>query len=171
VRAADAIYENTQRMYKEQGVTHVVAFRGMVGTQTPTSQGQFLTQTDTGNALSSWSTLPSIAQVFAAEQGASIGAAVIPVNQIFATPLTGVGALEEYEIVRIGKPLPQVWSSDTSVWDGFRTNSAGDLTVQDASGSWIPAEVGVRRLVERTKGRTFLYAEPISELIGVMDDE
>jgi uncharacterized protein YjbI with pentapeptide repeats len=54
--------------------------------------------------LSSWSALPAVAAEFASESG-TVWAAEVPIKNIVATPATGFGCYDEWEVTVIGKPI------------------------------------------------------------------
>jgi len=100
-----AQYDETQALFKEKGIKEVTLYRGMVRTGTtdnvfdampdPTDL-QFITR-----PLSSWSGDKNTAITFGGVKG-FVSKAVMPVEKIFSTPMTGTGCYNEQEFVTLG---------------------------------------------------------------------
>jgi len=104
------MYEETQRSFREAGIKTVSAFRGIMldkAKHAKIAAGGL--QKIKGNAIESWSFAPGIANSFAARSPFSmVIGAEIPVERILATPLTGFGCSEEFELVVLGREEPDV---------------------------------------------------------------
>lgn len=91
------MYENTQKYFKDKGITEVVMYRGVslpIGKRPNLGEAARVR----GNALESWSGDPKVARNF----GHAVFAMKIPVERILSTPMTGFGCLNEYEYVILG---------------------------------------------------------------------
>ena len=109
--ALKTMYDHTQAWFKRKGITHVRLFRGVVlagmDRVVPMSDVTF-----DDSVLSSWSTQWSVANRFLLmdetdneHSGVMLGA-VVPVERIIGTPLTGIGCASEYEFVVLGANQP-----------------------------------------------------------------
>ncbi len=118
-----AMYDDTQKMFKEQGVKSITLYRGQtvappgIPTEdTPDGWKPLEVQTAPGvvdksvyshadavqlRPMSSWSSDFLTAQGFANDYGVVMSAQV-PVSQILSTPRTGFGCLDEREFVVLG---------------------------------------------------------------------
>lgn len=109
-RAVTAMYENTQQRLADLGITEVRAYRGF------TTEGEVYDDlvratktTFATSPLSSWSLDYAIAREFSESYDNDAGLvieAVIPAKRIYALPSTGVGCLNEYEVVALGGTDP-----------------------------------------------------------------
>jgi hypothetical protein len=117
-----AQYEQTQKRFKEAGITEVVLYRGIDdGALGRTLSDNELTKVDVqSRPLSSWSTSDGHAYWFATggydpeatgtdafdpeddHKGAVLLRRVVPVEQILSSSFTGVGSYDEREMVVIG---------------------------------------------------------------------
>jgi hypothetical protein len=98
-------YNNTQKFFSDHNLTEVVAFRGRKD-KTGSRESAKLTM----RPLSSWSYKKSVAVQFAngSEERSWKGTlftATIPVANILSLPTTGMGCLNEQELVLIGRPV------------------------------------------------------------------
>lgn len=101
-RAVTAMYEQTQERLRDLGVTEMRLYRGSV------QEGDFSAGKVTSirtNPLSSWTMDYAVARDFA--EGGLYGQgviveAIVPAERIYALPSTGVGCLQEYEVVVVG---------------------------------------------------------------------
>lgn len=91
-----AMYDHTQKHFKEKGITSVVLRRGTAGVLQNTSHGEKVKLNS--NALESWTLHERITSVF----GKDVLKAEVPVSRIVGTARTGFGCLNEYEYVVIG---------------------------------------------------------------------
>ena len=100
---AQAQYDATQKYFRDRGITEVQVYRGVYGVQgserPSDTKGQVMVKT---RPISSWSTSQDIAEEFAEGKDAVLYTAVFPIENIFATPFTGVGCLSEEEFVMLG---------------------------------------------------------------------
>ena len=117
-----AQYEQTQKRFKEAGITEVVLYRGIDDVALgKTLSDDKLTEVDVqSRPLSSWSTSDGTAYWFATggsdseasgedvfdpesdHRGAVLLRRVVPVDQILSSSFTGVGSYDEQEMVIIG---------------------------------------------------------------------
>ena len=91
------MYDNTQRFFKNQGITEVVMYRGV---RLPVGKRPKLGNVVRvkGNAMESWSGDPDTSKNF----GTVMLAMKIPVERILSIPMSGFGCLHEYEYVILG---------------------------------------------------------------------
>jgi hypothetical protein len=109
---AQSFYEETQKDFKARGVTVVSAARGLDINDRPKwmkeeegKKGFGQQEIDgTMNPISSWSTDISEAGSFARGPIAIIARWDIPAEKVFCTTFTGLGCLNEYELVSFGTP-------------------------------------------------------------------
>jgi len=111
-----AQYENTQRMFAEHGITRVPLYRGFQFNNSTAQAGSTppprppwairgTVQDLTLRPLSSFSSTPGIARRFAGVQynkNSVVIAGIVPVSQILSTSVTGLGCLNEKEVVVLG---------------------------------------------------------------------
>lgn len=93
-----SVYQDTQALFKEKGYgpdQTIILYRGI---QTPQNVPAGSIVEYVGNSLESWSFSPGVAGAF----GNLVLAIEIPVSSIFSTPVTGLGCLDEKEVVIIG---------------------------------------------------------------------
>ena len=109
VAAAETIYDNTQQFFKDRGITEVTVYRGVGGLpgdiyqQLLDSDGVLDNADIVSFPISSWTTDQSTAWDFAQNSSDSgVLRQTIPVSQVFATPLHGLGAFGEQELVVLG---------------------------------------------------------------------
>jgi len=109
------MYDRTQWELNKAGIEYVDVYRGIevmeyrdenLARVTAQAQPAFTT-TQTGNPMSSWSTDKEIAQEFGGR--GYIGMMRVPRRDIISTSFTGVGVLNEYEVVTLGRPQLQFW--------------------------------------------------------------
>ncbi len=94
----DSIYEETQRRFREAGITHVTLYRGVhLDRAWEYSIGEEVTIT--GNTLESWTLEPWVTNIF----GSVAVKENVPVEQILSTARTGWGSLSEWEFILIGQ--------------------------------------------------------------------
>jgi hypothetical protein len=99
-----AQYDETQEMFKEQGIKAVTLYRGQ--NEEPSYDKQLPNKDDYTSSfqglhmrpISSWTSNPNTTDTF----GNYSLAATVPVNQILSTPRTGFGCLNEQEFVVLG---------------------------------------------------------------------
>jgi hypothetical protein len=153
-------YEQTQQFLRDvhgEDVTHIRLYRGRnwQGSLREDSQGRLVPATivDT-NPLSSWSSDVTTALQFAgwsSARGTAEGrhAAVeslVPIERIFSTPATGVGALGEREHTVLGGRLPVdavmdvVYTTFGTGGGPFANRTQSDVFVTLPSGQVIPLE-------------------------------
>ena len=129
-------YEATQAMFDQHGITSVDLYRG--ATDTTGLQEQHGQRVDIQTRpLSSWSTNFETAAEFAEAGPYSLGGpgsmvlmARIPTSQILSTPYTGIGCLNEREMVVIGGELQGVGilqSQEISAYRQEGANASGDF--------------------------------------------
>lgn len=112
-----SMHAETQKQFKESGVESVVLYRGV--TSTVPDSGTFNLKS---NALESWTFSPVVASNF----GTHVIKARVPANRVLSTARTGLGVLNELEVVIIGnKPgdVAQVVDSSTTQQSGRRYDS------------------------------------------------
>ncbi|MFA6875732.1 MAG: NUDIX hydrolase [Parabacteroides sp.] len=97
-----AQYDNTQKYFKEKGITEIEVYRGMQNIENDIGKKKTTLRLQ---PMSSFSTSFDTANMFAnAGDGfGTISKAVIPVEDILSTPFTGFGCLHENELVVIGR--------------------------------------------------------------------
>ncbi len=88
-----AQYNETQRVFKDAGITEVVLARGVSGRR---GTGEVSLK---ANPISSWSSSRKIAQRFAAEDGGTLLTARFPVSRVLSSAHTGLGSWGEDEFV------------------------------------------------------------------------
>jgi hypothetical protein len=96
-------YENTQKFFKAQGITHLTVARGTTegGTVGDGESLEVLLQ-----PLSSWTTSLTTAREFTVfNDTAKLLVTRVPVARVFSTCVTGNGCLKEAEVVLLGGPL------------------------------------------------------------------
>jgi hypothetical protein len=118
-----SMYQSTQEYYKSKGITHVPAYRGSLMTveqsgydsrritKIPETNEPLLFEASIeSRPISSWSTNRNTAFDFADLRMAGVEEEVphiyftyIPIEEILANPFTGMGCLNESEIVTLGK--------------------------------------------------------------------
>lgn len=109
-------YEATQEAFKAQGIKEITLYRGVHLEIKPFQQGAlYETPEQASNGfdikfvsrpLSSWTTSVGVSQLFGGEEKRGekgyVFKQAIPVKNIFSTPLTGIGCLNEREMVVLG---------------------------------------------------------------------
>lgn len=100
--ALEHMRERTQQQFKDAGYDldgTITAYRGVRrrGDSGSSLSGDSIEFQD--NALSSWSIMPWVATTFCGSIGKMVITAEIPIKDIVSTPLTGLGCLNEYEMV------------------------------------------------------------------------
>lgn len=100
---ARAMYDNTQKQFREAGITHLTLYRGM-NVKTTSSMGDVVFGFDTMilQPASSFSASPSTAFSFAGEMVMSVR---VPISEVLGTARTGYGCLNESEFVLLGRQL------------------------------------------------------------------
>jgi hypothetical protein len=110
-----ATYAQTQKWFKDRGITHLHLYRGVDGsgaTNIPATEVKNIADAKkqtpiVNNAISSWSTSLKVADQFAYSYGSKHDGLVVrmtvPVEDVFSTAVTGNGCLYEWEAVLIGK--------------------------------------------------------------------
>lgn len=93
-----AMYDSTQKMFADAGVTHVLLSRGVKDVLDTPFSNKRETVAWNGNAAESWTSRLLITRNFSD----SVLTAKVPVSRIFSTPLTGMGCLEESEYILLG---------------------------------------------------------------------
>jgi len=103
-----AMYDETQRQFRESGVENVLLFRGV---KRPSDFEARIGDTlqYRGNPLQSWSGLWEVAQEFGSKRSAKQSGMVlvtqVPAWMVVSTARTGLGCLAEYEYVVLGDDL------------------------------------------------------------------
>lgn len=93
-----AMYDSTQKMFADAGVTHVLLSRGVKDVLDTPFSNKRETVAWNGNAAESWTSRLLITRNFSD----SVLTAKVPVSRIFSTPLTGMGCLQESEHILLG---------------------------------------------------------------------
>ena len=97
-----AEYEATQAWFKEHGITHVTAIRGMDDENEDLGFGY---ETVTMQPASSWTANVETAFAFTTDkERPKILTTRVPVSQVLSTCVTGRGCLTEQEVILMGKP-------------------------------------------------------------------
>ena len=105
---ARAMYNETQRIYKEVGVTHVLLYRGVERPDGKTALGDLITGTPSGG-YREFEYFGSTISSFSRNPGTALGfsryviASRVPVENIFSTSSTGLGTSAEAEHVVINR--------------------------------------------------------------------
>lgn len=98
-RFLETMYNETQKDFASQGITHVTLYRGANLTSDATHKYRLGTTVNLeSNVLESWSADPKIASSF----GMTVFKTTVPVDRILSTAKTGFGCLNEKEFVVIG---------------------------------------------------------------------
>lgn len=139
-----ATYDETQRQLKAAGITEVKLFRGAVVNAT---QGAAMREGQAveveSNALSSWTLHNRTALDFANGEWNGekvVGGtgvvydAVVPASRIYSTAVSGQGALDEFEMVVIGKPHDKVRVWRRVTVGGSRSNYKSILSTMIKGG-------------------------------------
>jgi len=116
-----AQYDETQQFFKDQGITHVEAFRGMFfkeplsGEKIDEVKGVTLLKTDFRfHPMSSFSAMPDVAETYAETVGSKsdkyqvLVKVAIPRERVLSLATTGFGDAEQAELVLLGKPMSTV---------------------------------------------------------------
>lgn len=138
-----AQYDLTQAMFADAGITHVYGYRGMAwqpGTEPADVRGLMDARYERGhglaagvvavqgNPLSSWSTSFGTSTMFASKYDIhAIVGTKIDVRRVLSTPLTGLGCLNEREMVVLGG---DDMDGFTWVWNNRYLRSSADPSVQ-----------------------------------------
>ena len=97
-----SMYDNTQEFFRRNGITHVKLYRGTSTSEAyGTKEGDIVSFDD--NILASWTTNKATTNFF--HQGITISA-VVPVEKIIGSCMTGFGCWNEYEFVVLGSNEP-----------------------------------------------------------------
>lgn len=137
---AKAIYDATQHYYKSKGITHIAIWRGMKATpDMRVPRGEIAARRATMRPLSSWTTNRNMGAQFSTSMGFGtkevdgntvialdvlddnllddnlLMRAYVPIDQIFANPLTGFGCLGEDEVVLLGRPTDTLMVAPSQV--------------------------------------------------------
>ena len=157
-----ANYDQTQAWFDEHGIENVMLYRGRkweAGSEPPGVDWLLKPDTETAQLapIASFSTNPDTALMFTHTFGPSDYRMVIGVNvptkDILAMPLTGLGRIDEQEMLLIGGEPINVWSvawtkaaqgdiSSEQMMEGLAQArlAAPDLSAAVASAADIPAE-------------------------------
>lgn len=181
-KVLDAMYENTQKYFKDKGIQGVYLRRGVDTTNMSSEAKKVLVQDKSLyrssiklNPLSSFSSGVGIASDF----GNIMIHTYIPVERILATPFTGIGCLAEQEFVVIGSESDDVFitkkgKSKTSLvmdpWDYIErkeevaTSNAVFIDTEDNANwtkkTWdLPFEYGSKEYKEWLKFKHMTDAE------------
>jgi hypothetical protein len=101
----NAQYSATQDYLKSAGITSIELFRGMnvsSGVYAEIKANDYGVQELSTRPLTSWSTNDATAIKFGESDNGIFLKATIPADRIFSLPLTGVGCLNEQEVVVLG---------------------------------------------------------------------
>ena len=165
-----AQYRLTQEWFEERGIKKITVYRGIKNART--------TVPGSGEAklrpLSSWSTNLSTAHDFTrGNAGDPLAKSMllrreVDVEEIFSTPLTGVGCIEEYEVVLLGgkKTVDSASPEDRSIRMGVWPKAQG-VTVNNAPISNAPKKMSntERKRLEREKRKAEEAAAPSPEQV------
>lgn len=106
-------HEATQQYFKDRGITHLAVYRGITAGENafgePIAIGDMDIREVRMRPLSSWSINEATARSFSRrpgnDQSGYVIKAFVPIEDIFSTPFTGFGCLEEDEAVILGRPM------------------------------------------------------------------
>jgi len=91
------VYDNTQDYYKERGIDTVTVYRGVGALKADKYAKGEKVQLKSSNALESWTTNKGVARAWG-----TMVQADVPVDRILGMSTTGIGTVDEYEVVVIG---------------------------------------------------------------------
>jgi len=106
-------HEATQQYFEDRGITHLAVYRGITAGENafgePIAIGDMDIREVRMRPLSSWSINEATARSFSRrpgnDQSGYVIKAFVPIKDIFSTPFTGFGCLEEDETVILGRPM------------------------------------------------------------------
>ena len=159
-----AQYNATQEWFKERGIDKITVYRGIKDAKT-TVAGEGLVGL---RPLSSWSTNLSTAIDFTRGKAdtplakSMVFRREVDVKEIFSTPLTGVGCMEEYEVVLLGgkKTVDSASPEDRSMRMGVWPKAPAEIPVANAPKPMSNTE---RKRLEREQRKAEEAAAPTPE--------
>ena len=123
-----ATYEETQAVWKAEGIKSVTLYRGINDTKNqfksqPEMQANGIMRTPVKmRPLTSWAYTEKGAQMFSGDNGV-VFKAVVPIENVWSTALTGAGCHNEDEFIILGGDIPTV-----AAQMAFKINSSGGYT-------------------------------------------
>ena len=181
---AKEMYQNTQKLFAYNGITHVVVHRGTGKntTQSGIDSENYKQSTVKTRPLSSWALGMNDAEAFSG----NVVTQAIPVERVFSTPKTGVGCTQESEVVILGgkdkvvisEGMPPIWrrlsghnfreSGKTIIYMGYGNYFNGESFLTQASLSLAGLPYDKNFISENKKYVDLHYNAPTNEQKAVM---